>query len=329
MLNRRAALASLGALPLATPAPGQAQIRGNIVFGRDGWLFASWEDIRRVSLARTRPVLQLLNQAVEALREANITVGISLAPTKARIFADMLPPEFQPNADANRRYEVALESLRGTGAAVPDYATLLANLRRAQNEAVFFKADSHWTAIGAEAAANDMARALREKVQLPASRRPGTRLGNFITNIHSGDFLQLLPEADKPRFPPERFRIRQAAAASGGGSVAGGLLEDDSADVFIIGNSYMQPYFGYPHVLSAALNRPVGLVWKTARVGPYRTLLDYLTSAQFRNQRPRALIWHLMEGSLEQMPDAASWWETSSLIPGPQFLSELRQAVRA
>lgn len=326
MQNRRALLLAGTGLALATPA--LAQIRGNLVMGRDGWLFATWEDVRRVSNQRMRPVLQLIGQAVRVLKDAEIQVGISLPPTRARLFADMLPPEFQPNADAGRRYELALEELRRSGAVVPDLLTLFTGLRTSQREALFFKADSHWTAVGAEAAANDMARALREAGPLPASRRPGTRLGNFLTNVHSGDFLALLPEADKPRYPPERFRIRQAAAAAGGGSVDGGLLEDDSADVTIIGNSYMQPYFGYPQVLSAAMSRPVSLVWKTARVGPYKTLLDYVTGNQFRASRPKVLIWHLMEGSLEQMPDAASWWETSSVIPGPQFIEELRRAVR-
>ena len=314
--------------PVALAAPALAQIRGNLVMGRDGWLFASWEDVRRVSNQRMRPVLQLVNQAVRVLRDAEIAVGISLAPTRARLFADLLPPEFPPNADAGRRYELALEELRRGGAVVPDLLTLFDGLRTSQREALFFKADSHWTATGAEFAANDMGRQLREAAPLPASRRPGTRLGNYVNNIHSGDFLALLPEVDKPRYPPERFRIRQAAASAGGGSVEGGLLEDDNADVVIIGNSYMQPYFGYPQVLSAALNRPVSLVWKTARVGPYKTLLDYVTGSQFRANRPKVLIWHLMEGSLEQMPDAASWWETNSVIPGPQFISELGRAVR-
>ena len=328
MLARRS-LPVLTTALLAAPRAAPAQLLGgNIVQGRDGWLFAQWEDIRRVSNPRMRPVLQLINQAVRIMKDAEIAVAISLVPTRARVLADQLPAEFQPNADAGRRYELALEELRRGGAVVPDTLTLLTGLRTSQREPIFFKADSHWTAVGAEAAANDMARLLRAEAPLPASRRPGTRLGNFITNTHSGDFLQLIPEADRARFPAERFRIRQAAAASGGGSVAGGLLEDDSADITIIGNSYMQPYFGYPHVLSAALNRPVGLVWKTARVGPYRTLLDYVTGTLFRAQRPKLLIWHLMEGSLEQMPDAANWWEGTSVMPGPEFLNQLRRAVQ-
>jgi alginate O-acetyltransferase complex protein AlgJ len=325
MFSRRILLPAGAGLVLARPAP--AQVRGNIVFGKDNHIFAGWEDIRRASAQRMRPVVQLATQVIRILKDAGMEVAVPLIPTRARVLSDMLPPDFQPNQDAQRRYEQAMAQLRQAGAIVPDYATLLTNLRTSQREAVFFKADSHWTAVGAEAAAIDMANAIKGAVQLPASRRPGTRLGNFITNVHSGDFLQLLPEADKPRFPAERFRIRQAAAASGGGSVAGGLLEDDNADVVVVGNSYMQPYFGYPHVLSSALARPVALVWKTARVGPYRTLLDYVTGSQFRAQRPKVLLWQLMEGSLEQMPDAANWWEPAMAMPAPQFLNDLRRAV--
>ncbi|WP_160123433.1 alginate O-acetyltransferase AlgX-related protein [Rhodovarius lipocyclicus] len=314
------------AAPLGFPGlrHARADIRGDIVFGRDGYLFAAWEDVRRLNPQRMRLVLQLVAQVAQIMRDAGIQMAVPLIPTKARILADMLPPDFQPAPDVQRRYEDSMQELRRAGAIVPDCAAVLARLRTSQPEAVFFKADSHWTATGAEAAAQDMARAIQAAVQLPPSRHPGVRLGNAITVTHSGDLVALLPEPERPRFPPERFRVRPAVAASR----RAGLLDEDGADIAVIGNSYMQPdYFGYPHVLSAALNRPVALAWKTARVGPYRVLLDYVTGSQFRAQRPKVLLWQLMEGSLEQMPDAGNWWEPASAIPTNQFLNDLRRAV--
>jgi alginate O-acetyltransferase complex protein AlgJ len=327
-LARRQVLALGGGLAAGAGAlPARAEIRGNVVFGQEGWLFAAWEDIRRVNLTRTRQVAALLGQAVGVLKSAGMEVALTIAPTRARIYPEFLPPDFQPGADVARRYAVVMEELGKSTNIIPDLATLFAALRQRGGENVFFKADTHWTAVTAEAAAAELANTIKARVQLPASPRSGARLGAWQSNVHGGDLLQLLTAADRAAHPPERFRIRQSAAASGGGSSAGGLLEDDTADVLIVGNSYMQPYFGFPYALSSQLNRPVGLIWKTARIGPYQTLLDYLGGPQFRAQKPKLLVWHLMEGSMEQMPDAANWWEPTAAMPTARFLSELRRLV--
>jgi len=105
------------------------------------------------------------------------------------------------------------------------------------------------------------------------------------------------------------------------------LLDDEQADIAVVGNSYMMPYFGFPLVLSNALGRPVELSWQTARVGPYKTLLDFLGGTQFHRESTRMLVWQMNEGSLEELPDARDWWEPTSLMPGTQFLAEVQRLL--
>lgn len=311
---------SLLALPFLAPLAARAERRGDLWFGKENWLFGAWEDIRRVDLEKVRGTAQLIVQAVGRLRFAGLQVVLTLAPTRARIYADMLPPDFQPSADCNRRYETALQILRRADAVVPDMAAGLLELRRTSQDQLFFKADSHWTPAGAEPMARLTAAMMKDRLRLPASARPGLRLGPVETKSTDGDLMQLLSPADRATYPrSETYRPHRVLPAAGGG----GLVEDDSADVAIVGNSYMMPHFGFQPTLSEQLNRPVGLFWKTARFGPYRTLLDYLDSPLFKQSRPKVVVWHLMENGLEYPPSANGWYGEYAM-PVPSFQTTLR-----
>lgn len=327
-IGRRALLggAACGAWLTSGSPIARAELTSKVVIGNDGWLFPQWEDIRRVSLPRVRQVCGLIGEVTRNFARAKIQMAIVLVPTKARQYPQALPVEFQSSPDAVARYGVALDLLRASGAIVPDLATILAAAQAANKDSLFFKADTHWTAIGAETAAIELARLARPLLPPPDGLK-GTSLGGTQIHVHTGDLVGLLPEANRASFPQEKFRIRSAAAATGRTSLGGGLLDNDQADVAVVGNSYMMPYFGFPLVLSNALGRPVELAWQTARIGPYRTLLDFLASPQFRRTGTRMLVWQMNEGSLEQMPDARDWWENSSLMPGSAFLTEVERRV--
>jgi len=203
-VTRRIALAGLASL---AAGPSRAEIRGKIVVGNDGWLFPSWEDVRRVSLPRVRQVCGLMNDVVRSFARVNIPVAIVLVPTKARQYPQMLPPEFQSSADATARYALAIDLLRGSGAIVPDMAKLLAEAQAGSKDAMFFKADTHWTAIGAEAAAIEVARLVKPVIPA-ATGRKGSSLGGYTTHVHSGDLVQLLP---MPTAPPSRRSVSASA----------------------------------------------------------------------------------------------------------------------
>ncbi len=327
MQGRRRLLGGLGAaalgLPALAPTTAQAQVAGNVVIGKDGWLFPAWDDVRRVDLAKTRRVAQFVNSAIQTMKLAGIEVVVSLTPTKARVYPEFLPEGFRSTPDADRRYALVLEELRRQGTLVPDLATLFATMRRSQPaEQIYFKADIHWTPMGAEPAATETAREIKARVQLPAAPRPGTRLGPPVTmRYEKNDLAAELPVAEQRRYPFEPFRVRQVVTQ---GQAA--LVEDDSADVTVVGNSFMQVGYGFPPMLSNQLARPVALAVKIGRVGPYRTLLDYLASPGFRSQRPKVLVWHFLEGNMEIMPDHTGTWAGAAMAPNA-FMTELRNRV--
>jgi len=322
--SRRTLLAAglaAAALPVASPA--KAAIVNNAVIGSDGWLYAAWDEVRRADPGKMRQVVNVVHQAMAMMRGAGIQVAVSLTPIKARIYPEFLPADFRTVPDAERRYAMTMQELAKDGTLVPDLATAMASMKKAYpGQLLFLKADTHWTAIGAETCAIELGKAIKAKIQLPPSPRPGVAFDQpALYTYEQNDLAELLPGAQQEAYPPQQYWYRPVKAAG-----QNALLEDDSADVVVIGNSYMQPKFGFANILSNTLNRPVGLSWKIHRYGPYRTLLGYLESENFRRQRPKLIVWNFRESDLEFLPDQSGIWGPN-VMPVPKFLADVKKAV--
>lgn len=311
-LTRRLALA--GAASAALPAGAQPSM---VLVGRDGWLFAAWEDARRGPTPAQRAALDVMNQACAAFARADVQLALTLAPMRARLYPEMLPAELRPTPAFERNYAALRDAMRGMAPAVPDLAEQFGGLRGSQREALFFKADSHWTGTGAEAAAQSAAALLAPR--LPAPPGTGTRLGAIETRMQQQpDLAALLPEAQRRAYGPEAFRAHRVQAA--------GLTDTARSDLAVVGNSFMAPFLGFAPMFSNRLNRPVTLSWLTARNGPWHTMLEYLRGP-FRTERPRAILWHFMEATIEAGPDAAGVWGAERAMQPARFLSDLRSAL--
>jgi hypothetical protein len=325
-LTRRAMVTGVGVgaicgIPLEA---ARAAIVNVVAVGKDGWLFAIWDNVHHADVQKMRRMAQFVGDAIGVLKHANIDVAISITPSKARVYRDFLPGDFQFSAEADRRYATALEEYRRPGTLVPDLATTFANLRRAQPDAaLFFKGDSHWTAAGAEAAAVGFAREIKEKLRLAPNATPGTRLGPPTSMLQEkNDLAELLPASDRAKYPMQTYLIHKPVEAEGQAA----LVEEDTADVVVIGNSFMQLKYNFSPMLSNQLNRPVSLAWKVNLYGPYRTLLIYLASESFRRLRPKLIVWNFQETDLEALPDSHENWY-SNAMPLQSFMAELHRAL--
>ncbi len=327
-LSRRAALAGFGAgaLALAAGRPAQADIMGLVVVGGDGWLYPIWDEVRRFDAARFKISTGIINEAVAIMKKAGIDTVISLTPSKSRIYREFLPKDFVWNPEADKRYERALDALRVNGTLVPDLATTFINARKANpNEQYFFKTDTHWTPIGAELAAQEISKEVVAKLKLPPSAKPGMQLGDYIEMIQSkNDLFDQLPAAEKSKYSKERYKIRK----EGNGSADAGLLDDDTADAVLIGNSYTQPKYGYAAELSKGIGRPVGLTWRVHQFGSYDILLEYFKTAGFKQTKPKLIVWDFEETDMEGPPDRKDFWGEHAMS-ADQFLGEVHKAVKA
>ena len=326
-VSRRFVLGGGAACLLAPPGGARAAtvVKGSVI-GKNGWLFLVWDDPRKADAQRMKDVTGTITAAIGLLRAAKIEVVIPLTPAKARVYPEFLPDDFTFSPEAEKRYGAALAVLRQSGALVPDLATFFAGLRKAQpGTDIFYKTDTHWTAFGAENAAAEIGRRMNETLHLPASAQPGAKLGPAVTQVHTASDLAMnLPLADRTQHPDESFAVHLPLAAQGKSA----LIEDDNADVVVIGNSYMQPKYNFAPALSSTINRPVGLVWKIHTVGPYRTMLNYLGSDAFKRQKPKVIVWNFHEIDMELPIDSTSAWPQDAMADDV-FLGQVRAAVKA
>jgi alginate O-acetyltransferase complex protein AlgJ len=137
-------IGAIAGFPIEAP---RAAIVNLVALGKDGWLFPVWDDVRHADIQKIRGMARFVSDAVGVIKHANIEMAISITPSKARVYREFLPDDFKFSADTDHRYAVAIEEYRRPGTLVPDLATNFANVRRAQPiEALFLKADTHWTA---------------------------------------------------------------------------------------------------------------------------------------------------------------------------------------
>ncbi len=323
-MSRRAVAGGLVGTFVAGVASRQAsaEIIDFVVIGKDDWLFAIYDQNRHFDMSRMRIATQCINDAVAILKKANIETVIALSPAKSRIYRDFLPADFQFIPDVEKRYALALDMLGKSGTLVPDLATVLLDARKAHPDVAYFlKADTHWTGEGAELCAVELAKQIKAKIKLPPSTKPGTQLGPLVvTKQGNNDLAEGLPEARAAKYGPQTYHIHQIAQSAG----AAGLLDDDAADVLLVGNSYMQPKYGFAPVLSNQLGRPVSLVWKVHQSSPYKTLLDALTNAG--KQKPKLLVWDFEETDMAEPSDRQDTWGPNAMKPDA-FLTQLRGIV--
>jgi len=325
LLNRRNLLAAAGAAGVAqlVPTPADARIQGLVVVGQDNWLFPIWDEVRRMDAKKIPLVGDLFNAGVDVMKKAKIDVAILLTPAKSRIYREMLPADFQFVQGPEQRYQLALDSLRRPGTLVPDMNAVVGALHKAQPKTVlYFKGDTHWNAVAAEAAAVAMAAEIKSKLHLPPSSQHGVQFsGTKIDTQDKNDLADLMPAAERGNYPLETFPIHQVAQSGGAG-----LLDSDAADVVVIGNSFMQPKFGFSNMLSNQLDRPVGLFWKVHQVGPYQTLLQYFATSSFKQHKPKLIVWDLHETDIVMPSDHRDGWGQNAM-KSDEFLAKLHAAL--
>jgi alginate O-acetyltransferase complex protein AlgJ len=326
-VSRRSLIAAFAAALSVSPfGPTRAAtIYNGTVVGKAGWLYLVWDDPRRIDPRLLQRVTQNIGRTVDALKSGGIDTVIALVPAKARLYSEFTPDDFKFSSESEPRYAIALEALRASGALVPDLATFFTALRKSEpTKQLYFKGDTHWTAFAAERAAVEIARQMKEKLHLPASAHPGTRFGGGATVLTAkGDLSEMLPKAMQKDFPAESYQIPEVVVPK----ARNALIEDDDADVAVVGNSFMQPKLDFAATLSNQLDRPVSLTWKVHTVGPYRVMLDYLGSESFKRRRPKVIVWNFHELDMMILPDSDGAFPEDAMT-SDAFLTQVRRMAK-
>jgi alginate O-acetyltransferase complex protein AlgJ len=296
--------------------------RDAVLEGKQNWLFAGWESLATAKPAAEKSSIGLIAGASRQFAKKNIKLIVLIVPLKPRYYEPLLPDGVAMSDEIRKRYDVLLTELRSSGVTAIDIRDAFKTVIAGKQE-VFYRADFHWTTFAAEATADQVAASILSSGPLPGKSGTGMKLGDWINDRHLGDLAAnfLSPER-KRAIGLEAYVIRQTP------KVDAGLLDSDPAPVAVVGNSFVQPYFGFSQRLSNKIDRPVSLKWNPGDVGPWATLLQYLKSPEFTGSPPQFVVWQFNEAQLQNGPDAVGEWAAQSIIGPAEWNSRVQEALR-
>lgn len=299
----------------------KVQAEALVIQGRDGWLFPIWEKLSDVHQSRIDANVALISAVKDQLANQGTQLVVVVVPMKASFYVDRLPASRPVSSEVLQRFASVVKKLEDAGILTVDTLSALRELEQSQQLA-FFRTDYHWTAQGAEAIAELVEQLIEKSVQFDHGLGGGSALGDWVNVRRYGDLATRFMTAEQRLvLGRERFRVRALPTENMA------LLDDDPAEIHLIGNSFVQPYLGFPQKLSQGLNRPVSLTWKPGNIGPWVTFLDYLESDEYLQNKPKLIVWQLNEPRMESGPNAAGDWDTASLMPDAVWLGRVRRAI--
>jgi hypothetical protein len=163
-----------------------------VLMGRDGFLFEkAYVDAYRESGTRPEAELQNISFSTRRLQDRLAADGIAfllvIAPSKAEIYPEHLPPGIDVAGRAGRRsnYENLIEFLRRDGVNLVDAHALFLEWKRAPGAPLLFtKGGTHWNQYGAARVVSQIMDRLRELTgkDLPAIRVVGAETNRVIAD---------------------------------------------------------------------------------------------------------------------------------------------------
>lgn len=303
-------------------APTAALSQSGAVEGKDSWLFPGWESHDQVDKAGIAKSVDMIRNVKIRLDTRKIGLVVIIAPMKAPFYQDRLNDSQKLSADVLARYGELMTALNRAEIPTVDLVhTLKTTLTEKQS--TFFRADYHWTAWAAEASANATADVIKKQWKLRGKPGDGLKLGEWTNERRFGDLAaNFMSDEQRNRIGREIFTVRRPAP-----EVAKGLTDDADTPVHVIGNSFVQPYLGFPQSLSHALDRGVSLTWNPGSVGPWATLLQYVESQDFRANPPQLIVWQFNEAQMHQGPDAKGQWEPKATMASELWLARVQTAI--
>lgn len=306
-----------------------AQAAPSVIEGRDGWLFAGWESGDKIDRAMLASNVKLLQEAQAMLAARNIALLVMVVPSKAPLYPQLLPAGAAISAEVARRYDEVLAQLEKAGVASFDDRGVLRAVEGSPAEGgdgarqtAFYRSDYHWTAWSAEASAAAVARLIASRWPLPPSDSPGSALGAWTNDRHYGDLAaNFMSAEDRKRIGRDNYTVRTTPEAGAG------LLDGAPPQVLVVGNSFVQPYLGFPQKLSNALGQPVGLTWNPGNISPWKTLLDAVANPAFVQHKPKVLVWQFNEARMETALDSAAAWDAGSAMAPATWRGKLGAAL--
>ncbi|WP_439859355.1 alginate O-acetyltransferase AlgX-related protein [Pseudomonas sp. MBLB4136] len=268
--------------------------------GCPGWLFLGDElKVHRQAAANAQARAQTVIQLQGQLAARGIELLLVVVPDKSRIAAGELC-HLQRAAQLAGRVQRWRDAVAAAGVPVVDLTPVLQPL----GSAAFLRTDTHWSELGADAAARAVSRRIAE-LGVEATPRKHYTSQLLEPEVRPGDLVRLagldwMPALLQPSVEVVAATRLQEVAEAG---VADALAEEDLfgdsqlPNIAVIGTSFSRNsnFIGF---LERALSSRVGNFAKDG--GEFSgAAKDYFDSPAFKQTPPRLLVWEIPERDLQ------------------------------
>ena len=264
--------------------------------GKDGVFFRTFADLR-LQHPMDQRTIAMLGRLTEVLADNGTTLVYVTIPSKSQAMAEFLPEraaDYGFDADvAETIYTDIIDRMSAVSMVAPDIMTALQNV---DGEAwAFFGADFHWTSDGARAAAKAIAEAMKanpayaEVTPMAFESKP---LGKQVAFSGMRRSLQSFCRDALP--PTETMAYKTTPVESAAGDVG-------ALDIFAGSGAAVPAVLVGTSFSDSSINNFVGFLTEYTGLdivnyaitggNQFGAMTSYLTSDEFRDQRPRFLIW--------------------------------------
>lgn len=291
-----------------------------VYLGKDQVIFPNWESTTTQTPEQTAQLTQsidLIKDVGQELKKQNIDLVVTIVPTRARFLKEYLPDDQKFSPAIESRYnQITQEFDKRNIKNIP----MLDALQEASKKGmtIFYKTDQHWLPEVSEYTANFVASKLAPMVAPDPKYIPFQKTPN--PEKRAGDMVGLVSGDKGKSLANETYNVSLWKK-----STQPALEETKLA---VVGNSFTNPYLGFPQSLANALKTDVDLHWNYGDVGPWKNMLLYLQSDNFKDNKPKVILWEMNESNLLHSPDSPSIWKQGSSLPVDQFKAQVQAALK-
>ncbi|MGB8812488.1 MAG: hypothetical protein WCC57_04825 [Paracoccaceae bacterium] len=264
--------------------------------GKDGVFYRTFTDLR-MQHPMADDVVQRLGQLAAVMEQNGTTLIFVTLPSKSQGMPGYLPEHAADygydQGIVEAVYHDILSRLTTAGVIAPD---IMAALQSAKpDERVFFGTDFHWTADGARLAANAIGGAIKAHpgyADLTPSAFETKPTG--VKTAFSG-MRRSLQNFCVDALPPVESMTYETTKVAAPDTADGALdifvAQDGGAQVVLLGTSFSDSTVNnFAGFLSQASGLDV-INYAITGGNQFGSITSYLTSAEFKEQRPRFLVW--------------------------------------
>ena len=260
--------------------------------GKSGYFYRIFTDMR-LHFSFSDESIQNLARLSEILKEKGTTLVYAPVPTKSQAMPDFLPERAKlygyDRKLAEQSYQTIIDRLKAANILAVDLQSPM--LAAESEDGLFFRSDFHWTAQGSRLAAKaiaDVVKAQPEYASVKKTKFKTRELDRMVSFSTLRNNLQRFCKDALPVVESMAYETTKVDQSSGTVDLFGAEAADPIA---LVGTSMSNAEAGNFGGFISQYSSLTLTNYAISGGNQFGSILSYMTSREFQENRPRFLIW--------------------------------------